>query len=40
MLAFEAGEGDARTLAASVAAPGSARAGELLAAWCALPEAP
>lgn len=38
VLTFTAGEGDARTLAASLPAPASARGRELLAAWCALPE--
>ena len=40
VLAFTAGEGDARTIEAAPAATGSARAAELLAAWRALPEAP
>jgi tRNA threonylcarbamoyladenosine biosynthesis protein TsaE len=39
-LAFTAGEGDARTIEASLPAPGSTRGRELLAAWRALPGAP
>jgi tRNA threonylcarbamoyladenosine biosynthesis protein TsaE len=39
-LAFTAGEGDERSIAASLPAPASVRGGELLAAWRALPEAP
>jgi tRNA threonylcarbamoyl adenosine modification protein YjeE len=39
-LAFAAGEGDERTIEASLPAPASARGRELLAAWRALPEAP
>ena len=39
-LAFTAGEGDERTIEASLPAPGSARGREQLAAWRALPEAP
>jgi len=39
-LAFAAGEGDERTIEASLPAPGSARGRELLEAWRALPEAP
>lgn len=37
-LAFTAGEGDERTIEASLPAPGSARGRELLASWRALPE--
>lgn len=37
-LAFTAGEGDERTIEASLPAPASARGRELLAAWLALPE--
>jgi tRNA threonylcarbamoyladenosine biosynthesis protein TsaE len=39
-LAFAAGDGDERTIAASLPAPASRRGRELLAAWRALPEAP
>lgn len=39
-LAFTAGEGDERTIAASLPSPGSARGRELLAAWRALAEDP
>lgn len=39
-LAFTAGEGDERSVTASLPAPGSVRGRELLAAWRALPEAP
>lgn len=38
VLTFVAGEGDARTLTATLPAPASARGRELLAAWRALPE--
>lgn len=37
MLAFAAGDGDERTIEASLPAPDSVRARELLAAWRALP---
>jgi hypothetical protein len=39
-LAFTAGEGDERTIEASLPVPGSARGRELLDAWRALPGAP
>jgi tRNA threonylcarbamoyladenosine biosynthesis protein TsaE len=39
-LAFVAGEGDERSIEASLPGPGSGRGGELLAAWRALPESP